>query len=252
MIDFTKLIPGLKRWCVEILIVIAVIVLAALWLNARHEAKVSEARATAAEKAQRVAQDAASKGEEATGRAQALQVKLDATEIQRQALLAKVDRLQAIVDQTPVPPKPGVPPTEQAHLLFDLKAMGTSPEAIHPDKVAFPESDTPTLWTWGKEAARVPGLELRLDAQGKLAEGLQSALNTTTSELSTARAQGAEFKLASERFATAYGSEAKGTTILKTQVGELTTQRNRARKTRVYVGIGAFLLGAWAESRIRR
>lgn len=252
MIDFTKLLDGLKRWCIEILIIIAIIIVGALWINSRREAKAFEARATAAEKHQQAAQDAATRADEATGRANALQTKLDASESQRKAALAKVDRLQAIVDQTPIPPKPGTPPAEQAQLLFDLKAMGTSPQPLQPDRIAFPGTDTPTLWTWGKDAARVPGLEMHLDVQEKLAEGLRSTLNVTTGELSTALAQRDEFKLSSERFATAYSSETQGSTILKTQVGTLTVQRDRAKKTRIYVGIGAFLLGAWADSKLRR
>lgn len=244
-----KFVANLKRWSIEIIIVAIVIVLGYLWLNARHEAKVYAARAEAAEKARDAALQEAAKGQEANERAAQLQTTLNVMNGERKVLLAKVDVLNDELKKRPMPPAPGPAPSEQEQVLADLKVMGTSPEPLPPLKLAFPASDGPTLWTWGKQASRVPALEGRIFALEDFSKGVQLTLGKTTDQLKATETQRDEFKTSAVHFEGAYKGEVRQGDLLKVQVGDLTKQRDRARRTRVYIGIGAFAAGVYLGTR---
>ena len=244
------MIETLKKWSIEIIIAIVLILCIFAWVRTSREAK---ANATAAEKAIQAATVAAEKaalGDAAVKRADALQVELDAEKAERQAALDKVAALQVELANHPAPPKPGPAPTEEAQVLADLHEMGTSPEAQPPSKVVFPSTDASTLWTWGKEAARVHALEGRLSAEEALNQGLTMAVDTTTKQLKTTEKQRDEFKESASNFSQALTSEKASTGAVREQLGTVTQQRDMARKSRVWIGVGAFILGVVAESKL--
>lgn len=246
MIQF---IQSLKRWSIEIAIAITALSLSALWLSARHEAKLNAARTHAAEQTRDEALQKAAKGEEAARQAAQLQATVDLLDGERRDLLAKVDALNAELRKRPMPPAPGPAPTEQAQVIADLRTMGTSPEAMPPLGLAFPASDGPVLWTWGKQSARVPALENRIFALEDFSKGVQLAMGKTTDQLKATESQRNEFKASTAHFEGAYKAEAQRGDLLKVQVGEVTAQRDRARRTRVYIGIGAFAAGVYLGTR---
>lgn len=239
----------LKRWSIEIIVAIVLLLLGYLWLSARVEANLNATRMHAAEQARDEALQKAAKGEEAAQRAAQLQATVDLLDGERRDLLAKVDTLNAELKKRPMPPAPGPAPTEQAQVIADLRTMGTSPEPLPPLKLAFPASDGPVLWTWGKQAARVPALEGRIGALENFSTGVQLTLGKTTDQLKATESQRNEFKASTAHFEGAYKAEAKRGDLLKLQVGEVTAQRDRARRTRVYIGVGAFAAGVYLGSR---
>mgnify|MGYP003611416872 CR=1 FL=1 len=244
------MLKSLKEWSLEIIGAIIIATLAFLWIRSAHESKVNAEAAAKALQAATVSAEKAALGDAAMQRAKDLQSALDTKESERQAALARVADLQAELERHPIPPKPGPAPTEQAQVIADLHDMGTSPEAEPPAKIAFPATDAPTLWTWGKESARVPALECRLSAEEALNQGLTLAVDTTTQQLKTTEKQRDEFKESAANFSLALTSEKAATGALTVQVDGLTQQRDRARKSRVWIGIGAFIIGAVAESKL--
>jgi len=242
----------IKRWRLAIEIAVAVLLVTILWfwLSARHEASVYRKQSADVAKAQATALAETQAAKEARQRADGLQIERDTLQAERTQLLAKVVTLQDELTHHPKPPQPGPPPAEQGQLLADLHTMGTSPDPLPPARVAFPNSDTPTLWNWGKQALRVPGLESRLTASENLTFGLQNTLDTTTKQLGVAEQQRDGYRDSSVHFENAFTSEHKAAGILTVQLDTTTKQRDRARKTRIYFGLGGLALGGYLGYRL--
>lgn len=93
---------------------------------------------------------------------------------------AKLARLQSIVDGIKIPPKPTELPATTAQTLAELRGMGLElPDKpslrVAPSVAGFTADDAGKVWYWGKEAIRVPALELKIEKQGDLVKGLEKA-----------------------------------------------------------------------------
>ena len=62
----------------------------------------------------------------------------------------------------PVPPKPQPPPVDDATLISDLKIVGVEFKPLGESTFSTERTTLPTIWTWNKQALRVPSLEEKL------------------------------------------------------------------------------------------
>jgi hypothetical protein len=243
-------ISAMKRWSIEIVMLTLFLVMVFAWFRSMREARESSERLAAVEMERDKALQEAAAGRVAVARADTLQTRLDDERMVRECLEARNRQLEGDLAGRPYPPKPGPVPSSYDQQLADMREMGTQPEALPPARLAFPNADAPTLWTWGKEAARVPALESRLEVEGQLVGSLQDTIGATKAELATTGAQRDGYKEGAQRFEAAFTGASKAVDILKIEVGEVTRQRDRARSTRIYVGLGALAIGGYFGYRL--
>lgn len=239
----------LREWASKVAVALLCIFLLVQWARVKAESEALARDLKVAQEAHQAALQQAALGQAALDRAKALEDSLVASEALRRSLIARVDQLQAQVDAVVIPPAPGLAPSEPSQVLADLRQMGTRPEALSDTRVAFPPSDAPTLWTWGHQALRVPALEAKVAAQDELALGLRAAMSTTTQQLRLTEQQRDEFKVSIGHFQDAFKTEQQRGDVLTLQIGTLTTQRDRARRTRIYLGVAALAGGFYLGKR---
>lgn len=235
----------LREWASKVAVALLCIFLLVQWARVKAESEGLAHDLKAAQEAHQAALQHVALGEAALGRAKALEGALAESEARRRSLVERVDQLQAQVDSVVIPPAPGLAPSEPSQVLADLRQMGTRPEALSDSRVAFPPSDAPTLWTWGHQSLRVPALEAKLSAQDNLALGLRAVVSTTTQQLRLTEQQRDEFKVSTLHFQDAFKAEQQRGDALTLQVGTLTAQRDRARRTRIYLGVAALAGGIY-------
>jgi FtsZ-binding cell division protein ZapB len=85
-----------------------------------------------------------------------------------------------------VPPKPGPAPTEDAVLVSDLKAAGVEFKPLTGTLFSTERSSLPVVWTWNKQALRVPALEEKLAATEQVALKFEDSANGYKAEVNTA------------------------------------------------------------------
>lgn len=86
----------------------------------------------------------------------------------------------------PKPPQPGPAPTEDAVLVADLKTAGVEFKPIGGTIFSTERTTLPVVWTWNKQALRVPGLEEKLTATEQTALKFEESANGYKAELITA------------------------------------------------------------------
>jgi len=64
----------------------------------------------------------------------------------------------------PVLPQPLPPPADDASLIADLKVAGVEFKPLTGNTFSTERTTLPTVWTWNKQALRVPSLEEKLSA----------------------------------------------------------------------------------------
>ncbi|MCI4436570.1 MAG: hypothetical protein JHC33_07150 [Ignisphaera sp.] len=69
----------------------------------------------------------------------------------------------------PRPPEPPKPPVDDPTLLSNLKGAGAEFKPLQGTLFSTEHSTLPLVWTWNKQALRVPLLEEKLDATEKVA-----------------------------------------------------------------------------------
>lgn len=229
-------------------LVIALMLLAAAAFGGYKVAMASTAaQITAAEE---TARQRALEAAEARGQAKAATEALGQLQARTQAMEAKLDAVRAKVDAIPIPPKPGPAPAEALQVAKDLHEMGLSPTAeVKPIDWNQPTllgmRDGQTVWTWGKEAKRVPGLELKIagfleereaDKEVHKAFGEERA----QANLTIGKWQGAEQKEREAREATETANKGLHTALVQQE-----------RQKWLY-GLGGIVLGALVVDRVKR
>lgn len=155
---------------------------------------------------------------------------------------AKVEKLQAIVDKIVVPPKPTSLPASTTQTLAELRQMGldlpSKPSlALAPSVAGFTVDDAGKVWYWGKEALRVPPLELKLEKTVDLVNGLEKAKSLAES-LAESRTQQAE---ASFKAAEKFENEAR---VQREVSANLKKALSTEKKKKILYGVGGVVLGA--------
>lgn len=129
--------------------------------------------------------------------------------LQTEAKLAWAAAEEARSRRAPVPPTPGNPPPP-SQLAADLGQMGL----LRPAQIA--QEDAPTVWTWGKQALRVPGLldavasrEHESDAYRTAAQRAQDALQGSEAAVGQWKAAFMAQEAATGHFRAAYETQRK-------------------------------------------
>jgi hypothetical protein len=99
-------------------------------------------------------------------------IAVQAANIRTLVVLVHALRAEAL---KPVPPAP-----KFKERFLELQAMGLPLEPGVPGKVQMPEEATATVWTWGKQAERVPLLEKALEGEHQLSEARGQQINQLT------------------------------------------------------------------------
>jgi cell division protein FtsB len=224
----------------------AVLVLfGALGAHSCYREKQTIQRLAAAEKAHQEALEEAALGKEARAQLPIIQAERDDLKAKRKDLEAQIGDLEAELGRRPFPPGVGPVPTELAQVLTDLKGMGIHPEPLSTAQFGLPNGDAPVVWTWGKESLRVPGLESRLETTTNLKEKLKLDVDNLTLDLAAADRQKAAALSSSLHFENAFGKETTRANGLMVELKTTADERDSARRTRIYVGIGSAVVGGY-------
>jgi hypothetical protein len=110
--------------------------------------------------------------------------------------------------------------------------------------------DAPVVWSWGKESLRVPGLEARLVTTTSLKDKLKLDVDNLGKDLALADQQKAAALSSATHFENAFNQEASGATQLRLELKARTDERDSARRTRIYVGLGGAGLGGYVAYKL--
>ena len=154
---------------------------------------------------------------------------------------AKVAKLQAEVDKIVVPPAPVEAPKTVKETLVELNNMGLilvrKPSVlVAPCVVGLTADDAVQVWFWGKDALRVPALELKLEKTTDLAKGLDKAKGLAES---LAEMKGKE----SEAWHKAADKHLEEADALKVAVADSKSALAAQRKKTALYAVAAFGLG---------
>lgn len=229
-------------------LVAAILLLAAAAFGGYKMAMAATAaQITAAEE---TARQRALEAAEARGQAKAATEALGQLQARTQAMEAKLDAVRAKVDAIPIPPKPGPAPAEALQVAKDLRDMGMTPATeVKPIDWSQPTTlgmrDGQLVWTWGKEAKRVPGLELKISGFLEEREADKDVHKAFTEEraqahLTIGKWQGAADTERAARVATEDANKGLHKALVQQE-----------RQKWLY-GIGGIVLGALVVDRVKR
>lgn len=90
----------------------------------------------------------------------------------------KISKLQTQLNGIVVPPKPDALPATVAETMSDLRKMGLelpAPPSLRTSNSisGFTVDDAGKVWYWGKEAIRVPSLELKIEKLTEITKALE-------------------------------------------------------------------------------
>lgn len=158
---------------------------------------------------------------------------------------AKVAKLKEQVDKIVVPPKPTEVPATTKDTLDQLSAMGLQmvfkpSVVIAPSVAGITSQDASKVWLWGKEAMRVPSLEMKLEKTTELVEGLDKAKGLAES---LADMKGKE----SETWHKAADKHLEEADSLRVALKDTKSALAAQRKKTILVGLGALALGYVAK-----
>lgn len=122
-------------------------------------------------------------------RAEGEKLRADAEKLRAQSLLtqaaldkanAKLEKLQAAVDKIKVPDAPTSLPATTGATLADLRSMGLElvikpSTQLAPAVAGITNDDAGKVWFWGKQTLRIAPLELKIEKQVLLVDGLTRA-----------------------------------------------------------------------------
>ena len=173
--------------------------------------------------------------------ADGFKVKADILEGKLEKANTKVAKLQAEVDKIVVPPAPEEAPKTVKETLVELNNMGLvlvrKPSVlVAPCVIGLTADDTVKVWFWGKDALRVPSLELKLEKTTDLAKGLDKAKGLAES---LAEMKGKE----SEAWHKAADKHLEEADALKVAVADTKSALAAQKKRTILVSVGAFALG---------
>ena len=153
----------------------------------------------------------------------------------------KAAKLQAQIDKIIIPPSPTeVPPTTK-QTLAELNNMGLAlvlkPSVmVTPSVAGITAQDANRVWFWGKEALRVPGLELKLEKTTDLVSVLNKNVDTANQVIDL-RTKEADAAL---KAADAHRQEADA---LRKAENDVKSALAAERKKKILYSVGAFGLG---------
>lgn len=170
-----------------------------------------------------------------------MKVALQAAKDQADASAKDAEAARKAARAAPIPKKPGPAPEANPDLAQQLVDMGWKPGlVVYSDpfvKSGVAHSDAQLTWTWGKENARIPALELRIQKDDEAMAADSKALEDCQKAGSQAEllAQGKDAQLA---------AEAKRREAVEAVASGLTKQM-KASERKWYIKAGAAVFVAY-------
>lgn len=154
---------------------------------------------------------------------------------------AKVSKLQDEISKIKIPPRETVAPANVKLTLEELQAMGLSlvikpSMTVAPSVAGITADDAAKVWFWGKDALRVPTLELALGKETELAKQLDKSRGVAE-KIADTRNKEAESALASSDL------HSKEADSLRLAVEETKKALVAERRKKLLYTIGALGLG---------
>jgi len=232
-------LDSLKKSAI-LLVLMGAIVAVSLIAYSSHKLKLAHQNEALADQYRQEATVARAEAEKFKTQAEDLTVKLAKAN-------DRVNKLQTAVDKIVVPPKPSeVPPTVK-ETLDQLSSMGLQmvfkpSTMIAPSVAGITGQDASKVWLWGKEAMRVPSLEMKLEKTADLAKGLDKARGLAESIADSREKEAVAWHKAADLHQTEAGS-------LRVAVNNTKSALAAERKKKYLYSIGAFALGYVATKR---